>query len=427
MNEFAKFCPDLRVECYHGSMEEREQLRDRLEEHLPKYRKNTKPSRPLDCIIAPSTYFSKESSDDRKFLCKFKFNYLVVDEAHILKSSKSTRYQQLHKVKSERRLLLTGTPVQNTPRELLNMLSFLMPLFSRPGSQEFGEETSIVDDLLEHFVEDDQGGERDKSEVYKKLKQVFAPFVLRRKKDDVLTQMLPPKQREVRMVEMDPDARRAYESIIHAHVEKNGSKVSSAIGEHLFTNLRKAAHHSLLLRNRHNSPAEIEQLAEVFMKHGAFRGEAVTIDKVKAELSRWNDFNIHGMALDLINERSSRRADLEQYMLDEEALFESAKFRELKILVPDLIEKGHRILIFSSWTSCLDLLECLMRNIGLDFLRMDGSTPGAERQQLIDKFNRDEQHSIFLLSTKGLFNFDHGSCEVFQLPMFFISLLATIS
>mmetsp|Transcript_14588 Transcript_14588/g.35477 ORF Transcript_14588/g.35477 Transcript_14588/m.35477 type:complete len:1202 (+) Transcript_14588:225-3830(+) len=401
MNEFNKFCPDLYIECYHGSMEEREALRDRLEEHLPKYRKHNKPSRHLDCIVAPSTYFSKESSDDRKFLTRFRFNYLVVDEAHILKSSKSMRYQQLQKIKSEHRLLLTGTPVQNTPRELLNMLSFLMPLFSRPGGLGSGEETSIVDDLLEHFVDEKKGEDGD-SEAYRKLKQLFAPFVLRRKKDDVLSQVLPPKQREVRMVDLDPKGRLMYENIIHAHLEKNGSKVSAAIGEHLFTNLRKAAHHSLLLRNRYNTPDEIEHMAESFLKHGAFRGDAVTVDKVKAELARWNDFAIHAMANDLITERSSRGTDLGRYILGEDALFESAKCKELKVLVPDLIAKGHsKILIFSAWTSCLDLLECLMNNIGLKFLRMDGSTPGQERQQLIDIFNRDESYHIFLLSTKA--------------------------
>lgn len=399
MNEIEMWCPDLSVECYHGTQEEREDLRNQLEEHMPKNRKKRRPTHPLDAIIAPSTYFSKESSEDRKFLCRFNYSYLVVDEAHILKSATSTRYQQLNKVKAEHRLLLTGTPVQNSPRELLNMLSFLMPLFSRPGM--FGEKESIVDELLEHFVDEKKDGGLDNDTAYKKLKQVFAPFVLRRKKEDVLSQLLPPKEREVRMVELDEDARRVYDSIIQSHVEKNGSKVTAAIGDHLFTNLRKAAHHSLLLRTRHTLPEEIDHLAKYFMQSGAFQGEGATTERVKNELARWNDFTIHVTALDLVQENEHRRKDLGRYILDKEALYSSAKFRELRTLVPNLVGKGHRILIFSSWTSCLDLLGCLMENLDLRFLRMDGSTPGDERQKLIDRFNRDDSFSVFLLSTKA--------------------------
>jgi SWI/SNF-related matrix-associated actin-dependent regulator 1 of chromatin subfamily A len=105
--------------------------------------------------------------------------------------------------------------------------------------------------------------------------------------------------------------------------------------------------------------------------------------------------------LELIDENPHRRQDLERYILPEDALFSSAKFSRLRSLLPTLIQDGHRILIFSVWTSCLDLLGCLVEHLGLNYLRMDGSCPSNVRQELIDRFNQDDSISIFLLSTKA--------------------------
>ena len=106
-------------------------------------------------------------------------------------------------------------------------------------------------------------------------------------------------------------------------------------------------------------------------------------------------------ALDLIDENEHRRVDLQRYVLQEEDLFCSAKFESLRELLPTLVFDGHRILIFSSWTSCLDLLGCLMQHLGILFLRMDGSCPSDVRQELIDRFNSDTSLKVFLLSTKA--------------------------
>ncbi len=70
-------------------------------------------------------------------------------------------------------------------------------------------------------------------------------------------------------------------------------------------------------------------------------------------------------------------------------------------MVPTLIADGHRILIFSQWTRLLDLLELLMQDIGLMYLRLDGSTAVRERQVLIDEFNANTDIPVFLLSTKA--------------------------
>ena len=88
-------------------------------------------------LKTPCSYFSSEKSEDRAFLRKLDFTYMIVDEAHTLKNPKGARYRNLSRFKTTRRLLLTGTPVQNNPKELMALLTFLMPLFNHRRKKDY--------------------------------------------------------------------------------------------------------------------------------------------------------------------------------------------------------------------------------------------------------------------------------------------------
>jgi SNF2 family DNA or RNA helicase len=106
--EFQKFAPHLNVVKYHGSMSERMEIQSRLKQFLPNRSNDLKGEAvPLDVIIAPVTYFQQEKSDDRYFLKKFNYEYLIIDEAHLLKNSRGMRYKSLDRFKTSHRLLLT--------------------------------------------------------------------------------------------------------------------------------------------------------------------------------------------------------------------------------------------------------------------------------------------------------------------------------
>jgi SWI/SNF-related matrix-associated actin-dependent regulator of chromatin subfamily A containing DEAD/H box 1 len=281
----------------------------------------------------------------------------------------------------------------------MSLLCFLMPLFSRKNSDEF-DDTQGHDggeSMLQYFVSIQE--DNNDIEAYRKLKQLFSPFVLRRRKVDVLSQILPPKEQRVEFVKLDELSRVRYNSIIAEHVENK--KLGAAVYEHLFTQLRKAAHHPLMLRSRYVTPKEKEHLNHWFYQYGAFRGEGCTKAKVADEIEKFTDFDIHLIASELIEGNPLRRNELDRYVLNEQDLFCSAKFVRLRELLPELISNGHRILIFSVWTTCLDLLGCLLEQMGLEFLRMDGQTAVSDRQSLIDKFNKNTQIPVFLLSTKA--------------------------
>jgi SWI/SNF-related matrix-associated actin-dependent regulator of chromatin subfamily A containing DEAD/H box 1 len=75
---------------------------------------------------------------------------------------------------------------------------------------------------------------------------------------------------------------------------------------------------------------------------------------------------------------------------------------KLRVLVPQLIAEGHRVLIFSQWTKLLDILELLLHHLAIGFERLDGQTPVVERQGMIDSFNSHPlEKQVFLLSTRA--------------------------
>ncbi|CAB9509350.1 CHD3-type chromatin-remodeling factor [Seminavis robusta] len=209
----------------------------------------------VDVVLTSITYFQRESSDDRAFLGRIKFDYLVVDEGHLLKNAHGLRYKNLDQFRMCHRLLLTGTPVQNSPQELMALLCFLMPLFSQKTG-EFDEHDSDGGlSMLQHFVnlQEGNGGNKESTNefAYRKLNQLFAPFVLRRRKKDVLSQIIPPKTYQVEMVELGDQARTIYNDVIASHIKAKKNKTNRA-SDHLFTALRKAAHHHSPFRRQCN-------------------------------------------------------------------------------------------------------------------------------------------------------------------------------
>jgi SWI/SNF-related matrix-associated actin-dependent regulator 1 of chromatin subfamily A len=307
--------------------------------------------------------------------------------------------------------------VQNSPKELMSLLCFLMPLFDSKtkSSKGFDSDDEKGSDggerMLEHFVhlEAADGGD---AAAYRKLKQLFAPFVLRRKKSDVLSQIMPPKTRKVDLVDMDEATRSVYDAILDNAVKGGTVSAGQANGlakfksmsaqKHLFTELRKAANHPLLLRTRHLNDTEINYLALRMLNYNYFGSDATcTLQLVKNELEKMSDYDIHCAASTMIDENSARREHLEKYTLVENDLFCSPKFVRLRALLPELIEKGHRILLFSQWTRVLDLMHNLLEMLGMKFLRLDGQTDVTDRQALIDTFTNDPTIPVFLLSTRA--------------------------
>ena len=194
-----------------------------------------------------------------------------------------------------------------------------------------------------------------------------------------------------------------YDGIIESHIQRKKSRSdysSNAVTSHLFTELRKASNHPLMLRNRHKSPDAINHLSNTLFINGYF-GTQCDINLVKKELETFSDYDIHCAIMVILEEKPYLHKELERYIATEDDLFESPKFKLLQKLIPELIQEDHRILIFSQWTRCLDLIEHLMSHLNIDFMRLDGQTSVSERQNLIDQFTNNTNYKVFLLSTRA--------------------------
>ncbi|OVA12937.1 SNF2-related [Macleaya cordata] len=186
-DEISRFCPDLKTLPYWGGLQERIILR-----------KNINPKRLYRSFLIsssldeghklhggwiPHTYTSYQLLvADEKYFRRVKWQYMVLDEAQAIKSANSIRWKTLLSFNCRNRLLLTGTPIQNNMAELWALLHFIMPtLFD--SHEQFNEWFSKgIENHAEH------GGTLNEHQL-NRLHAVLKPFMLRRVKKDVITEM----------------------------------------------------------------------------------------------------------------------------------------------------------------------------------------------------------------------------------------------
>jgi len=120
-NELEKFCPALRVLPYFGTAEERKRLGKFLD---PKNLCNS--NLQIHVLVTSYNLICNNQKDQAK-LMRVKWNYMILDEAQAIKNNMSRRWKVLLQFQARNRLLLTGTPIQNTMAELWALLHFIMP------------------------------------------------------------------------------------------------------------------------------------------------------------------------------------------------------------------------------------------------------------------------------------------------------------
>lgn len=173
--ELKKFCPGLKIVTYYGSAKTRKTLR-------------TGWSKAGALHVCVTSY--QLAVQDASVFRRKKFYYLILDEAHNIKNFESRRWRTLLAFQAQRRLLLTGTPLQNSLMELWSLMHFLMPHLFR-SRQEFSYWFS---NPLSSAVE---GRSRVSDELVKRLHSIMRPFVLRRLKKDVAKQLPAKHEHEV--------------------------------------------------------------------------------------------------------------------------------------------------------------------------------------------------------------------------------------
>lgn len=303
-NEMKKFIPDASVLIVDGNGE----TRGELIKKLPQY----------DFLI---TSYPLLRRDIDKYE-DIEFSYCIIDEAQNIKNPRTMNAKSVKRIKAEHRFALTGTPIENSLSELWSVFDFLMPGYLHRYT-EFREwfENPIVRD-------------GDESVLFE-LKSKISPFILRRMKQDVLSE-LPEK----------------IETTVYADMTEEQEK--------LYISYQQMA----------------KDKALSILAEGTPKMEILTL------LMRLRQISCHPALFD------------DNYKAD------SGKLEVLGELVSTAVSSKHRILIFSQFTSMLEIIKKKLKKEGIDFFYLDGSTPPERRTELSERFNGGERE-VFLISLKA--------------------------
>ena len=295
IDEAKKFAPTLKVVHYVG------EGRKKLAQEIG------------DADLLVTTYGTLRSDIEK--LREQEFDVAIIDEAQFIKNPKSQASIACKRLRAKHRIALTGTPIENSIQDLLSILEF-----TNPGLLRFS------------------AGENAPKDVEGALARLLRPFMLRRTKEAVLTE-LPSKSEQVLFCEMSTEEaeyysviREKYRESIEQSVAKNGLAKSKLHVLEALLRLRQAACHAGL------------------------------IDETK-------------------------RAE------------PSAKLELLLSQIKEVIAEGHKALVFSQFTSLLSIVKTALDADGISYEYLDGQT--VDRKSPVDRFQTEKGCPVFLVSLKA--------------------------
>ena len=250
--EFRRWCPVIRAVKFHGNAEERAEQKDTI----------CQPGK-FDVVVTSYEMVIKEKNHWKKF----HWRYVIIDEAHRIKNENSILSKVVRQLRTNYRLLITGTPLQNNLHELWALLNFLLP-----------EVFSSAEKFDEWFQIGEGEGKEAEAEVVQQLHKVLRPFLLRRLKSDV-EKSLPPKKETILKIGMSDMQKKHYAALLQKDMDAvtGGAERSRLLN--IVMQLRKCCNHPYLFQGAEPGPPFItgEHLVEN-------SGKMVLLDKLLPKL-----------------------------------------------------------------------------------------------------------------------------------------------
>ncbi|CAI7642792.1 unnamed protein product [Penicillium pancosmium] len=443
VDEFKRWCPKIKTVLYHGSKAEREALRRK---HM-KMRNQGDMDFPIIC----TSY--EICMNDRKFLGQYQWRYIVVDEGHRLKNMNCRLIKELMAYRSANRLLITGTPLQNNISELWSLLHFLLPeVFDDLNSFEsWFDFSSVLDDSGKAELL-----ERRKRNLVTTMHSILKPFLLRRVKTDVETD-LPKKREYILYAPLTSEQKELYREILsgtgrqyletkalerltakNPTLSRSSSRKrrrESSESETPNKSIRSSgastpsasASVSTSSSRRRRGPQSYKEMGDRefdaklrMLDKGIAVEEEEDAEPSDTELEEIERAETIKLAKKEIAQKKMQNPVLQARLacnsphnfywpwtdetsdVDESLVSASGKMLLLDRLVPHLLKRGHKILIFSQFKTQLSIIEEWSTQLrSWPCCRIDGAMAQSERQAQIKSFNTDNSHKIFLLSTRA--------------------------
>ncbi|KAJ4382637.1 DNA-dependent ATPase fun30 [Didymella sp. IMI 355093] len=384
LREFERFSRTINFQAYYGSQAERFEKQDDIRDNIETG----------NCDVIVTTYDLAYRKEDNAFLRKCKPQICIFDEGHVLKNANTARYKSLMRITPKCRILLTGTPLQNSLQELMSILGFLMPnVFYDKQDDSVQEMLQILFKHKAKVTESDSHGSLLSAQRVQRARTMLTPFILRRKKAQVLKH-LPKKTCRVEYCELTDTQKTLYDEQLQKQRKILLDRAAGLpVKDHanVMMKLRQAAIHPLLFRHRYTDD-KIRKMSKACLREDTFAES--NPDIIFEELQLYQDYQCHSLA-----EKYPKA--LSRFSLKDHEWMDSGKVKTLLALVKKYQANGDRALVFSQFTSVMDILGWVFNDHDVPYMRMDGSTPIAERQGLMDKYHNETDIPVFMLSTKS--------------------------
>ncbi|KAA3456121.1 protein CHROMATIN REMODELING 24 [Gossypium australe] len=315
------------------------------------------------------SYYSDDDEDEDDII----WDYMILDEGHLIKNPSTQRAKSLLDIPSAHRIVISGTPIQNNLKELWALFNFCCP--------ELLGDNKWFKERYEHAIlrgNDKNASEREKrvgSTVAKELRERIQPYFLRRLKkevfgeDDTSTAKLSKKNEIIVWLKLTACQRRLYEAFLNSEIVLSAFDGSPLAA---LTILKKICDHPLLLTKRAAEDV-LEGMDSMLNPEDASVAEKLAMHV--ADVAETNDFQDNHDNL-------------------------SCKISFLLSLLDTLIPEGHHILIFSQTRKMLNhIQESLVLN-DYKFLRIDGTTKASDRVKIVNDFQEGNGAPIFLLTSQ---------------------------